>query len=477
MSLAEEGGSNHTPARDSAWLQRHQAALANCVQRMHDPRFGPVYVRGSGPRLWDTKGNAYFDLTCGYSANNFGHAFPPLVQALQFAATQLGHLTGDPHLGKVELAEQLLELCGFGLKSEDGLSKCRTTRVGKVVFNSSGGRAIEAAWKAAISFRPGKVITLSPAFHGRTIATSPLSDTPRTRLPIALDIAEVRPKGEYPYCGNCPRPISSPREYPACQIACSRPLLDELQHSADSISAIIVEPALGARGYIFPPSEFMQRLRALTEQHGILMIADEIQTGLGRCGDRLLSLRQGWEADLIVLGKSLGGGLIPISAVVGRSEVLDAIPAGAESETFSGSPLGCSMALAVLQLLADGALYRRADAIGQHLRTWFADHAKRNLCGIQRIEGVGACCVLEFAQLHQRPHASSTTLTPQQSALQLASAMFQQGLLVHHTGPEMTRVVLLPPLTIDDRDIDAILQRTDRALADLASLATSLRGA
>ncbi len=431
-------------AVNHSWMQRHAAALAQTVGRPHDARFGIVFVRGAGARLWDVDGHEFFDLTCGFSAANFGHGFASILQIANSSLQQIGHLTSDAHPAKIELAEQLVSICGFALAGRELQSQrstgeaSRSTPMGKVIFNATGARAIETAWKAAVAFRPGKLLVLSPGFHGKSIATSQISATTSIEPSLAIDQFELEPVERYPYCARCPKNLV----YPSCSVACGERLFQKLEQQAADYSALLVEPALGARGYVFPPDEFFLRLRAITQNNGVLMIADEIQTGLGRCGAWLLSHRQAWQPDLVVLGKSLGGGVTPISAVVGRAEVLDAIPCGAESETFAATPLACAVALQVIAELRMGPWMARGEVIGEQLRQWFDQHPKRTAWGINKVEGIGCVCALE--------------LESKAAAAELASTLFRAGVLVHLTGPEQTRIVLLPPLTISDDELSRV---------------------
>lgn len=439
--LDARGNHEHSSVQDvnAEGLARERRVLANVTQRTSDPAFGPVIVRGEGSRVWDATGRAYFDLTCGYSAANFGHAFAPLVRAAREQLAQLTHLTGLPHPGRAALAERLIEHCGW--RDRD-----------KVIFNTSGSRAVETAWKAAISYRPGKIVSLTPAFHGRSLATSLLSDTPRVGGLEPLESLTVRrPLNEFAYCAACPLGLS----YPECNVACVTPFLNWLEQEAPRISAVLAEPALGARGYVAPPPEYWQRVREATARHGILMIADEVQTGLGRAGGWLLSRMQGWCADLVVLGKSLGGGITPISAVVGRAEVLDALPAGSESETFAASPLGTAIALEVLNQLKHGPWLERAHEIGRTLQS--ALHESPSCRGEDyppaRIEVLGASAALEF--LTSMPDRAAAAA----EARRVAERCVATGLLIHYSGPFATRIVFLPPFTISDAELEEIAQR------------------
>lgn len=404
------------------------------MQRVNDPMYGPVFVRGEGSRIWDCDGKQYFDLTCGYSAANFGHAFPPLVRAAYTQLQTLTHLTGLSHPGRAELAELLIEHCG---------------RAGdRVILNTSGSRAVESAIKVALTVRPGRIVSIGAAYHGRSLFTSALSDTAQAIESVGTHTCVRRPQSEMAYCAYCPLGLS----YPACNVACVDSLLRWIEQEHSSISAIIAEPAYGARGYIEPPSEYWLRVREATKRYGILMIADEIQMGLGRCGDWLLSRAQGWQADLVVLGKSLGGGIAPISAVIGPAEWIDRLPAGCESETFAASPLASAVAIEVMHQLRSGPWLGRAHELGQRLRV-----PLERLAG--RVESLGASVSIDLAGSVREVTAAA------EKARALAVRFREAGLLVHYSGPLGTRIVLLPALTISENELSQIVQ----ILADLNS--------
>ncbi|MFN3190740.1 MAG: aspartate aminotransferase family protein [Aureliella sp.] len=428
-----------------------------CYNRDHDPAFGAVFESGLGSLLTASDGSEWVDLTCGYSATNFGHCNKDLVDALTEQASRLCHLTGDPNGPRIRLAERLAEGC-FPNRSDS-----------KVLFSTSGARAIEAAWKAAVSFRPGKMVSLAPSLHGRTIATSRLGATTSTQVSEDLDrFSIVVPTKDYPYCSQCPLGV----RYPECATQCVDSLLDHIAVNHGQISAVLVEPALTARGYIFPPAEFFLRLRKCTQECGVLLIADEIQSGMGRCGSLLLSQAQGWTPDLVTLGKSLGGGIMPLAAVVGRSDVLDAIPPGAESETASGSPLACAVGYAAIRLLTEGRLAERGAKLGDELRRHAIQLIEVNELNI-RVDGKAACCVFEFAHpTNQAPASNCEGEHPAERAQRFARLCVEHRLKVHLSGPGMTRVVLLPALTMTNDELDMACERLSAVGKQFAEVVT-----
>lgn len=433
---------------NASWLARFRASQAVTSGRDHDPTFGTVFVRGEGSRLWDVEGTEWLDLTCGYSATNFGHAYPPLVAAAKQQLSELIHLTGQPHVGRIALAERLIDVLGQDFDAP------------KVIFNSTGARAVETALKAAMSFRPGKIVSLAPGFHGRSMATLPLGQSLIDNMRFAFSEPTVAwPQEHYPYCARCPHQLT----HPACNVRCADPLFTYLQENASDISCVIVEPALGARGYVFPPADFFQRIRAITSRFGILMIADEIQTGLGRCGDWLASRVQGWEPDLIVIGKSLAGGITPVSATLGASHLLDSIPQGAESETFAATPFACAIALRAIECLLDGELFERGREIGGRLRKFVLSQAMQNGLPPVLVEGLGASCAIEFGG--QAGNARSLEQSLDRARV-FALACHAQRLRVHLTGPVGTRVVLLPALTMANEELDLAMHLLSNAMRD-----------
>lgn len=430
---------------NGSWVNREKQILTPASHRPHDPKFGPVYSHGKGARLWDVEGNEYIDFTCGYSASNFGHAFPPLVDAAREQLQKLTHLTQEPHVWRSPLAEKLVEVCGF--------NRQQFTSQAKVHFNATGSRAVETAWKAAVAFRPGQLISLSPSYHGRSLATSALSDSKSSISDfVSSSLHQRRPPTEFAYCAAC----SLGLRYPECHTQCLDRLVEHISLNADSISAVIVEPALGARGYVFPPHEYWQRLRAVTAHSSVLLIADEIQMGLGRAGSMLLSSGQGWQADLVVLGKSLGGGIAPISAVVGRGDVLDALPLGSESETFACTPFAAAIGLEVLNQLSSGPWLQRGREVGISLRNALTYLVESRFPGLI-VEGQGAIAVAEFI------NCGTSLVDSQAISKRIAEACRDLRLLVHFTGPQATRIVLLPPLTISDEDLMAGIERVKMA--------------
>jgi 4-aminobutyrate aminotransferase-like enzyme len=389
-------------------------------------------VRGAGVFLWDRSGKRYLDFVSGYSSTSFGHAHPRLVEV---AASQLGQLTqlvGWNHSWRGRLEEKLAGLASAVIGGEV-----------KVWLTTSGARAVELAWKIAYAHRPGSLACFEGAYHGRSLATALISDT--RKLPIVQ--AEVAASLPFPRCLQCPYGL----EPQSCAAECFSAVRERLQAMPSLPSAILVEPALGARGYYYAPPPFFQQLQQFARLHHILLIDDEIQMGLGRLGSMFAAERQGWSPDLVLLGKSLGGGLVPVAAVLGRAEVMDRLPAGIDSETFAANPLACRLALEALAILEESLLVR-----GPSLEGWL----RRELEKLahtpslpMKTSSLGASAVIE--------------LDPRLAG-QVAERCVDHGLLVHWSGRAKDRIVLIPPLVVEEAEVIeafSILREVLRQLA------------
>ena len=398
--------------------------------RSHDPCAAVQIVHGNGATVFDAAGRSYIDLVSGYSANNFGHCHPRLVAAAIRAMGEIGHLTGLPHPRRARLEKRLAAIHGG--------EHVRTW------LASTGSRAIEVAWKAAYVRRPGRLVTFDLGFHGRSIATGAISCTPR----LPLGDFSAGPTIAFPRYGG-----GGVSQEEATEAA-----IESLERLPEDVSAILIEPAIGARGYYFAPDMFFQRIAAVAARRGITLISDEVQMGLGRMGGWFGCRTQRWEPDLMVLGKSLGGGLLPISAVVGRADLLDAIPAGVESETFAASPSACAVALEALDVIQEEGLLERAERVGGSFEAELsADPTLRRISVV--FERRGAAMALDFA----------STAGGSAASRRFAEAAVQAGVLVHLSGAEGERVALIPPLTISAEEMASAVERLASAAECLPS--------
>ncbi len=394
--------------------------------RTSDPIYGPNFVRGAGSWLWDDADKKYLDCTTGYSASNFGHCHPALTAVAIEQLQCLTHLTGQRHPWRAQLCRRLA-------------SEFPSIRDCKVWLVTTGARAVELAWKLAWQRRPGQLLHFSYSYHGRSIATSTLSAT--KQLPICLNLNS---QGlAYPDCAICPFKLHPQ----TCNAECFGAVEQEINEQARHASAVIVEPAIGARGYLFPPTIFFDKLRRLTQDLNLILISDEIQMGMGRLGQFSASYLQGWTPDIVLLGKSLGAGIVPISAVIGSSDLIDSLEPGIESETFAANPLACRVALRAIDILAenDNELLRRAVDIGQLLREGLSKILRTSRLETW-MEGIGACAAIEF--LPSQPDRGNIM------ARAITELAMRLGLLVHFSGPRQNRIVFIPPLVITNDEIE-----------------------
>jgi 4-aminobutyrate aminotransferase / (S)-3-amino-2-methylpropionate transaminase / 5-aminovalerate transaminase len=408
----------------------------------------PLFIRlAEGAYLEDVDGNRLLDLGGGIGCANVGHRNRRVVDAVRRQLDAFLHLcfTVTGYESYVELAEKLNAL------TPGGFAK-------KTFFANSGAEAVENAIKIARA-HTGRhaVLCVEDAFHGRTM------------LGLALT-SKTHPYKERfgPFMSDVYR---IPFGIPANERLSHRgPVTHEeveavLDHifrrivAAEDVAAVIVEPILGEGGFVVPPEGFLAALEAICHKHGIVFIADEVQTGFGRTGELFACTHFGLEPDLILTAKSLGGGL-PIAAVTGRAEIMDAPGPGGLGGTFGGNPASCAAALAVIEELADGKLLAHARLLGeifqQKARAWQRLHSF-----IADVRGVGAMQALEFTNPDGSPCAAA--------AKQLAQYCLRNGVLVLTAGTYDNVIRLLMPLTISEDDFAEALQVIETGLNAVAS--------
>ncbi|WP_029898732.1 aspartate aminotransferase family protein [Desulfohalovibrio reitneri] len=389
---------------------------------------GPLgLARGEGARLWDENGREYLDFNAGIAVMALGHSHPRVVEAVRRQAGELQHVCFHTALyeGYVALAERLCGLYpGGGAKA--------------ALFNS-GAEAVENAVKTARR-ATGKqaVVAFDHAFHGRTLlsmALTGLGKTAKTGFgPYPSDIHHV----PFATCAHCPLRL----EYPDCGVACAE-MLDECfrtRVSQKDTACVVVEPVLGGGGFHVPPPEWLPRIAEICRAHGVLLVADEIQSGLGRTGRMWACDHYGVVPDLICTAKALGGGL-PVSGLVGRAEVMDAVEPGGLGSTFGGNPVACAAALAVLDVLDEENLPGRAARLGgevaARLRQAELPHAEPR--------GLGLLRGLAVSTPDGGPDG--------ERAKRVVAACREAGLLTSPCGLSGDVVRTLPPLTIPEEEL------------------------
>ena len=400
-----------------------------------------VYAeRASNSELWDVEGRRYIDFASGIAVLNTGHVHPKVQAAVAAQLARLSHACFQvtPYENYVALAEQLNALFPGGVPA-------------KTIFLTSGAEAVENAVKIA-RYHTGRsgVIAFGGGFHGRTLGCMSLTGKVQ---PYKAGFGPMLPE-----VFHAPFPM----EYHGISSADALASLEQLL-KADidpaRIAAIIVEPVQGEGGFYIAPPEFLRALRALCDRHGIVFIVDEIQTGFARTGRMFAIEHAGVTPDLMTVAKSLAGG-VPLSAVVGRTEIMDAPPPGGLGGTYAGSPLGCAAGLAVLEVIETEQLCARAERLGITLQARLRDLQTRWSC-IGEVRGVGAMVAMELVK-DRRADAPDAELTKA-----LVQAAGRRGLVLLSCGMYANVIRFLMPLTIPDALFAEGLAILEAALEDV----------
>ena len=397
-----------------------------------------VVARAEGARVEDVDGRTYIDFAGGLGCQNTGHGFPPAVAAM--------HEQIDTYLHQcfmVGIYEPYVEVC----RRLAELSPCIGTDQKSLLLNS-GAEAVENAVKIARAStgRPG-VVVFENAFHGRTLLTMTMTHKESYKRGFGPFAPEVyRAPGPYPYRG-----VSSDDAISGVEV-----LLTEHE-----IGCVVVEPVQGEGGFIVMPDDFPARLAELCREHGALYVDDEVQSGIGRTGPVWAIQHYGVEPDLLVSGKSLGGGL-PLAAVTGRAEVMDAPEAGGLGGTFGGNPVACAAALAVLDEVERDEFRRHSEDLGERIRARLEDIATR-VEQIGEVRGLGPMLAFELVTGHEtkEPAAEMTKRTTE--------AARERGLILLSCGLHGNVVRILVPLVIADEDLDRGLEILEESLVSAAA--------
>jgi 4-aminobutyrate aminotransferase len=414
------------PAASDRVTQARERYVARGVST---PRL--VVDRAEGATIWDADGREYLDFGGGIACQNLGHRPEGVVRAIHEQADRYLHQcfmvgTYEPY---VEVCRRLAELW-------PGSSQTKSLLV------NSGAEAIENAVKIArvASGRPA-VVVFDHAFHGRTnltmAMTSKVVPYKQGFGPFAPEV--YRAPGPYPYRG-----VSSDDALRGLE------LLFKQDVDPKSVACVVLEPVQGEGGFIPMPDDYIPRLKELCERHGILFVADEVQSGAGRTGSVWAIEHYGVEPDLLVSGKSIGGGL-PLAGVTGKAELVDAVPPGGLGGTFGGNPLACAAACVVLDEIASDGFRARADQIAGLLRSRLEGIAER-FAAVGEVRGLGAMLAFEFVDPE-----------PELAKAVTAEAL-DRGLVLLACGLYGNVVRLLPPLAASDEELERGLDLLEEAL-------------
>jgi 4-aminobutyrate aminotransferase/(S)-3-amino-2-methylpropionate transaminase len=406
----------------------------------------PIYVaKAEDAWLEDVDGNRYIDFAGGIGCLNVGHREEAVVAAVKDQLDRFLHtcVQVTPYENYIRLAERMNEVTPGKFEK-------------KTIFVNSGAEAIENAVKIARAHtkRPG-IIAFEDAFHGRTMMTLALtSKTHPYKAGFAPFPGEVY-RVPFAYCYRC----SYNLKYPSCDLYCARHLEDTFKRvvANEEVAAVIAEPVLGEGGFVAPPRDYFKVLIDLCHKHGILFIADEVQSGFGRTGTLFASEQYGIEPDLIVTAKSLGGGL-PLAAVTGRAEIMDAPGPGGLGGTFAGNPLSCAAALAVLDLFERENLLARANELGERFQRRARDWQRRWPI-IGDVRGLGGMRAIELVQSQE----SKTPATDETKAI--TKYCYEHGLITITAGTYSNVIRVLVPLVATDAQMDEGLDVLESAIA------------
>ncbi len=430
--------------------QALQSRARAAVARAFAPQLPAFVARAEGAVLFDVDGRAYVDLAGGVGCLAVGHAHPKVVRAVQEQAARFLHTdyAVAPYEGFVAVCERLCQLAPGGFAKKAAL------------FNS-GAEAVENAVKMARAYtRRRAVVAFEGAFHGRTYMA--LSLTSRVR-PYKAGFGPFAPevyRAPYPYPYRSPF-ASHQQTVDFC--VCKLEELFTLHVDPEDVAAVVVEPVLGEGGVVVPPPSFLPRVQELCRRHGILLVVDEVQTGMGRTGRMWACEHTGIQPDLMVVGKSLAAGL-PLSAVVGRAEVVEAVGEAGIGGTYVGNPVSCAAALAVFQVFEEEGLVDRARVVGEYLIRELSEVADRcELVG--EVRGLGAMVGVELVTDRE-----AKTPAPDHTEFVLRRAA-EQGVLALRAGAYRNVLRLLPPFVIRDGE----LERACRVLAETLREACRLR--
>lgn len=397
-----------------------------------------------GAIITDVEGNDYIDFAGGIAVMNVGHSHPKVVKAIKDQADKFTHtcFMVAPYASPVKLADKLC-------KAAPGDSPKA------VMFANCGVEAVENAVKIArYHTQKTGIIAFECGFHGRTLMgmslTSKVKPYKYGMGPFAPEVYRM----PYANCYRCP----FGKNYPECNVECADSLEDFfVSHvAAEQTAAIIIEPVQGEGGFIAPPKEYYQKLKAICEKNNVLMIADEVQTGIGRTGHMFAMDYYGIEADITTVAKSLAAGM-PLSAVIGKKEIMDSVHASGIGGTYNGNPLACEAALAVFDIFEEEDLLNRAKQLGEKLHKTLNEFKNKHSI-IGDVRGIGPMVAIELVNDRdsKTPAADKTK--------ELVKYCFERNLIILACGTFGNVIRFLMPLVITDEQLATGMEILDNGL-------------
>lgn len=401
-------------------------------------------TKGEGCYLWSEDGRKILDFASGVAVCNLGHNHPKVVEAAEKQMKELIH--GGHNVvyyeSYVRLAERLVELTGGDTM---------------VYFSNSGAEANEGAIKLAkyVTKRPG-IIAFRGSFHGRTLATTSLTSSSSAYRKNYEGLLPSVYFAEYPYLYRTPYEMKDgkcPKEYFEQFENIFHTLIDP-----SMVAAIMMEPVQGEGGYIVPDKEFVQYVREICDKYGILLIFDEVQSGMGRTGKLFAYEHFGVKPDILTSAKGIANGF-PLSAVIGKKEIMEQWPAGAHGGTFGGNPVACAAANAVLDELTDGGMLDNAAKMGDYFKEKLFALQKKYPSVIGDVRGLGLMLAMEMVHPDKTPDADITTA--------IRTKALEKGLLLLGCGTNHNIVRFIAPTIVTEKEIDIAINIIDECLKKL----------
>ncbi len=401
-------------------------------------------TKGEGCYLWSEDGRKILDFASGVAVCNLGHNHPKVVEAVEKQMKELIH--GGHNVvyyeSYVRLAERLVELTGGDTM---------------VYFSNSGAEANEGAIKLAkyVTKRPG-IIAFRGSFHGRTLATTSLTSSSSAYRKNYEGLLPSVYFAEYPYLYRTPYEMKDgkcPKEYFEQFENIFHTLIDP-----SMVAAIMMEPVQGEGGYIVPDKEFVQYVREICDKYGILLIFDEVQSGMGRTGKLFAYEHFGVKPDILTSAKGIANGF-PLSAVIGKKEIMEQWPAGAHGGTFGGNPVACAAANAVLDELTDGGMLDNAAKMGDYFKEKLFVLQKKYPSVIGDVRGLGLMLAMEMVHPDKTPDADITTA--------IRTKALEKGLLLLGCGTNHNIVRFIAPTIVTEKEIDIAINIIDECLKEL----------
>lgn len=402
-----------------------------------------VAERGEGCYLFDQDGTRYLDFSSGIGVTNTGHCHPRVVEAIREQAGRLLHGQANIalHPRMLELIEELIPIMPQGL---DGF-----------FFSNSGSEAVEGALKLAraATARPN-IIVFQGSFHGRTVGTMSLSTSKtiyRAGYQPLMPGVFVAP---YPYAYRYGWPSERTVEWCLEELR----FLLQTQTAPEETAALLIEPVLGEGGYVVPPSGFLEGVRQICDEHGILLIVDEVQSGFGRTSRWFAHEHFGVRPDIMIVAKGMASGL-PLSGVIAPMELMERWKPGSHGGTYGGNALACAAAIETIRIIREEELLQNAQALGEHLMSGLR-HLQERYPRIGDVRGLGLMIAAEFTAPQNKPDVETSKA--------VLHSCLEQGLILLTCGPWDNTIRFIPPLVVSEEQIEQALEIFEHGLAKAA---------